>query len=318
MPLFFGNGMLLNLREMGKYILLLLGVFISFSVSGQITEGTLSSLEPDTIAGWRRGGIVQLGGSQVSLTNWIAGGQSSVALNGIVSLFARNTMEEAIWENFMDLGYGIIRQGQDNPWVKTDDRIDLTSKYTRTMTENWGFTGLMNFKSQFTEGFTQEGQRISTFMAPGFLIAAIGGEYRVRDNFSFFLAPLASKNTFVLDEELAQAGSFGVEAGQRYRLEFGSFFRMAYKRDVMENISFQTRLELFSNYLNKPQNIDVNWETLINLRVNRYISTTLTTNLLYDDDIAIPVDTTGDGINDSTGPRTQFKQVLTVGITVTF
>ncbi|MBA3901377.1 MAG: DUF3078 domain-containing protein [Bacteroidetes bacterium] len=290
----------------------------SFAAIGQVTEKELSKLKPDSIIGWKSGGLIQIGGSQVSLTNWIAGGQSSVAGNGLVNLFARKTMQKAVWENFLDLGYGLIRQGDDAAWRKTDDRIDFTSKYGRFMRENWNYTGLANFRTQFTEGVSDDGERISTFMAPGYFIAAIGLEYMPSENFSFFLAPFSSKNTFVMDQELADEGAFGVEPGSMFRSEFGGYFRMSYKRDIMENISFQTRVELFSNYLNNPENIDVNWEVLLNLRVNKYISTTLATNLIYDDDIAIPVDRTGDGIQESTGPRTQFKQVLTVGLAVTF
>ncbi|MDQ3191740.1 MAG: DUF3078 domain-containing protein [Bacteroidota bacterium] len=291
---------------------------ISFSAIGQVTEDEFGKVEADTILGWKKGGLIQIGGSQVSLTNWIAGGQSSVAVNGIVSLYARKTMESYVWENFLDLGYGLIRQGEQNPWRKTDDRLDFTSKFGRTITDNWNFTGLLNFKTQFTEGVAENGEKISSFMAPAYLIAAIGGEYKPNQNFSFFLAPLASKNTFVLDPQLSETGSFGVDPGSVYRSEFGGYFRMAYKVGIMENISFQTKVELFSNYLNNPENIDVNWETLLSLKVNKYISTTLATHLIYDHDIAIPVDRTGDGIFDSSGPRTQFKQVLTVGIAVTF
>ena len=86
----------------------------------------------------------------------------------------------------------------------------------------------------------------------------------------------------------------------------------------MENVVFQTKLDLFSNYLNKPQNIDVSWETLLSMKVNKFISATLSTHLLYDDDIKIAVDTDDDGVTDKTGPRIQFKEVLAVGFSLIF
>ena len=86
----------------------------------------------------------------------------------------------------------------------------------------------------------------------------------------------------------------------------------------MENITILTKLDLFSNYMDNPQNIDVGWETLLTMKVNKYISATLTTHLIYDDDIDIAVDTDNDGITDETGPRTQFKEVLGIGFTYNF
>ena len=88
---------------------------------------------------------------------------------------------------------------------------------------------------------------------------------------------------------------------------------MSYQREIMENISFQTKLDLFSNYLNNPQNIDIGWENLIALKVNKFISASLITNLIYDHDIDIARDTDNDGVIDRTGPTTQFKEIFGMG-----
>ena len=93
---------------------------------------------------------------------------------------------------------------------------------------------------------------------------------------------------------------------------------MTYNIEIMENVSFGTKIDLFSNYLKKPQNIDVNWETLLNMQANNFVTATISTNLIYDDDIKIEVDTNNDGIIDHRGPRIQFKEVLSVGLTVKF
>ena len=94
--------------------------------------------------------------------------------------------------------------------------------------------------------------------------------------------------------------------------------RAQFKKDVMENVNFQTRIDLFSNYSEEPTHIDVNWEVLIAMKVNKYISATVTTNLIYDHDVDIAVDEDGDDIIDAIGPRTQFKEVLGVGLSVKF
>jgi hypothetical protein len=102
------------------------------------------------------------------------------------------------------------------------------------------------------------------------------------------------------------------------RYEFGGYVRLFFKKDLMKNVNLQTKLDLFSNYLHNPQNIDINWEVLISMKVNKYITATINTQLLYDDDVMIAVDENGDGTPDSSGPRTQFKEVIGVGFSYKF
>jgi hypothetical protein len=98
----------------------------------------------------------------------------------------------------------------------------------------------------------------------------------------------------------------------------GAFLNVKYRRPVLPNVTVQSRLDLFSNYLRNPQNIDVNWETLINFKVNRFISASISTILIYDDDILVPIDTDGDDIMDGRGKRVQFKETLGIGLTYKF
>jgi hypothetical protein len=295
-----------------KHILIFAILFFSstklFSQVVETEEKLRKKPTADSLLGWKKGGIVNIGFSQVSLTNWAAGGQSSIAVNGLVSVFAHKTYKHAVWENFLDLGYGIIRQGEQGVWLKTDDRIDFSSKYGQRIAKSIYFAGLTNFKTQWTEGLNPENlnERISTFMAPGYWLTAIGLEYKPNKHFSVFTAPFTSKNTFVLDSAFSNAGAFGVTPGKKFRGEFGGYVRVNFNKDIMENINLKTQLDLFSNYLNKPQNIDVNWDLLISMKVNKFITTTIGTTLIYDHDIAIRSKT---GI----GPRTQFKQMLSVG-----
>jgi hypothetical protein len=159
---------------------------------------------------------------------------------------------------------------------------------------------------------------ISRFLAPGYLIGALGIDYKPNESFTAFVAPLTLKMTMVNDGDLSDEGAFGVEPGKRTYGEFGAYVRLFGKKTIMENVVFQTKLDLFSNYLHNPQNIDVSWETLLSMKVNHFISTTLSTHLVYDDDIKIPVDSNDDGITDKTGPRIQFKEVLAVGFSLIF
>jgi hypothetical protein len=307
------------MKKMISSVVLLLFVAGAFSQTTE-AEKQLKAQKVDTITGWKKGGMVNISSSQVSLTNWAAGGQSSVSLGGLLSLFANNKQEKSLWENYLDFGYGTMKQGKDEGWRKTDDKIDFTSKFGLNANKKLYYAALVNFKTQMTNGYNypNDTTKISGFLAPGYLLGAIGLDYRPNENFTAFFAPLTLKMTIVNDDVLADAGAFGIDPGDHVRSEFGGYLRVFLKKDLMENITFQTKLDLFSNYLHNPQNIDVSWESLLSMKVNKFISATLSTHLLYDDDIDIAIDDNDDGIVDKVGPRVQFKEVLAVGFSMKF
>jgi hypothetical protein len=317
--------------------------FISFllcftlnSASAQTTEAekAIRTISKDSILGWKTGGLIGLSISQASFTNWAAGGQNTIALSGIVNLFAKYKSEQASWDNMLDLGYGLLQQGKGADFIKTDDKVDFTSKYGRKASDKWYYAALVNFKTQMTAGYNYPNvtNKISDLLAPAYILAAIGMDYKPNDKLTAFIAPITSKNTIVNDDSLANVGAFGVEAatydidgtlltaGKKSRSEVGGYFRAVYQRTFFKDksVSITSKLDLFSNYKVNPQNIDVSWETIIGLKVNRFITTTITTHLLYDDDVAIGVDRDNDGLLDGTGPRTQFKEVIGVGLNVKF
>lgn len=307
---------------MKRKLLIGLGIMLSANLMiAQTTEAedALKARSDNKEEGWKKGGVFSLNFTQTSLTNWSAGGESSLALNGLLSAFANYSKGKSTWDNSLDLGYGFLKSG-DADLIKTDDKIDFMSKYGQEAFKNWYYAGLINFRTQMAPGYNypNDSIKISDLLAPAYILGAIGLDYKPNESFTLFIAPITSKTTIVNDETLSNAGAFGVDPGKTIRNEFGGYLRAIYVKDLMENINLNTKLELFSNYLENPQNIDVNWEVLLAMKVNKYISATLSTQLLYDHDIDIAVDTDGDDIPDGSGPRTQFKEVLGIGFTYKF
>lgn len=97
---------------------------------------------------------------------------------------------------------------------------------------------------------------------------------------------------------------------------------MAYNTNLVENVGLTTRIDLFSNYLNNPENIDINWEVLISMKVNKFMSSTISTQLLYDDDVTLqkkdPIVEDDVVIDSGRGPGVQFKEVLAIGFSYKF
>ena len=282
---------------------------------------------------WRIGGGPALTFSQVSLVNWAAGGQNSIAINSNFGIFADRIEGRGKWENSLDLAYGIINQEESSGFSKSNDLINLVTKYSYKMNAlggKWFFTGLLDFRTQFTDGFAtpQELQRISDFMAPGYLTVGTGVSYDPSDELSLSYQPLTGKFTFVADQELANQGAYGVDAavfdtdsvtiltpGKNSRAEFGSFFRAKYKTENIES-----RLELFTGYTDNLGEIDVNWQNSIVLQFTKVLSMNVFTHLIYDKDILIGRDENNDGqVDEGTErPRVQFKSVLGLGLSYKF
>lgn len=276
---------------------------------------------------WTKGGTIQLNMSQVSLTNWSAGGYSSLSGIGQFNAFANRKKGRHAWDNSVALAYGLLAQeGRDA--VKTDDRIELNTKYGYELKKAWYLAALAQFKTQFTEGTDEKtGTRISDFMAPGYLILGLGLDYKPNDNFSVFISPATAKFTFVTNQALADAGAFGVDPatyddlgvklsnGENSLFECGGYLKMMYTQDLAKNINFLTRADFFSNYLESPQNIDVNWETLFTFKVNDWFAATLSTLLIYDDQTQI-LKPWGDTNLEYVGKGTQFKETISLGITL--
>lgn len=272
---------------------------------------------------WKKKGDFSVNFSQVSFSNWAAGGKNSVSGVALFNYSANYLKDRMSWDNTLNMGYGLLKE-QSRDLVKSEDKLEINSKVGYKMTESgkWFFSGLTNFRTQFADGYNYTNKdnpdRISTFLAPAYLTFASGFDYKPNDKFSLFLSPLSSKLTFVVDDELSAAGAFGVDAGKKFRAEMGNTLKSELKFAVMKNVDAVTNLTLFSNYLKNPQNVDVNWDFRLNMKINEYLSANFLTNLVYDDDVRIPIDRNGDGVIDSTGRRIQLKQLFGAGLSFKF
>ena len=274
-----------------------------------------SQEKPDT-SYWKLGGLGSIALSQVSLTNWAAGGENSFSANILANGLANYNKGKSSWENILILGYGLMKQGEAG-MRKTDDRIDFASKYGRYAFKHWYYSAMFRFNTQFTDGYSYPNDSvvISRIMAPGYVNLSIGMDYKPSENFNVYIGTLSGKVTFVLDDTLSHYGAFGVESNKKVRYEFGGLIKSMYIREIVKNVTFLTRLDLFSNYLKHPEKVDVNWEVLLNMKINEYLSASINTLLIWDDDIKF-VDPENPAAAKKS--RVQFKEVFGIGLSATF
>jgi hypothetical protein len=288
--------------------------------------------------GWYKGGYSSLSFSQAGFSNWVQGGENSLSLTALFGAFAKAKTKKTFWDNYIDLAYGLLNGESYKKIRKNDDKIELTSLYGRHAFAKFYYSGLLNFKTQFAPGYNypNDSTVVSRFMAPGYLTVAAGLTWKPVSYFTLFVSPAAGRFVFVLDQELADIGSYGVDSaqydangikikdGQTVRPEFGANLNAIFEKEIVKNVSFKSNLTLFNNYTDKRvenrKNIDVDWQNGLNLKVNDFLAASVFTHMIYDDDILVPLyeDINGVKTEVGTGKRLQFKEIIGVGFSIKF
>lgn len=302
-----------------------------FSCAATFSWAQETPAAPDTANIWDFSGTGTINFSQVSLSNWAAGGKNTVSVLGIADLDADYKKGKNTWNNSLDLVYGLVKL-EDRRVQKSDDKLELNLKYGHRASKKWFYTAQLNLKTQLTPTYSiTRDTLLSNFFAPAYILTSLGMDYKPNAKLSVFVSPFTGKFTVVADQMLADRGAFGVNpadkdvegnripgTGDHVRREFGGYVNVRYKNEVLKNIVWQSKLDLFSNYLRKPENVDVNWENLFNFKVNKTVSASLFVHMIYDDDVNVDLDRNDDNKVDGSGPRLQLKQTLGIGISYKF
>ena len=288
---------------------------ISFLFTVFISIGLYAQEKENKSKYWKIDGNVSLNFSQVSLSNWSEGGEGSVAGTFLFKINANKKKGKHAWDNTLDFEYGRVKNDSEGS-KKSLDRLNFSSKYGYEIGNNWFFATLGDFKTQVDKGYNYPNKDvyISTFLAPAYLNIAVGFDYKPKDWISIFLSPADLKSTFVMDDDLSDAGSFGVDPGDKYKAEVGAFLKVVVnKKDFIKNVDFESTFDAFSSYTEDPKYVDMNWDIRFVMKVNKYLSANAGATFRYDNDIKY-IDSEGL----VHGPRVQVKQFLGIGISYKF
>ncbi len=259
---------------------------------------------------WKQGGFYSINLSQGSLSNWAAGGDNfSLSVNSLLSLFAFHKNGRHSWDNTFDFNLGYVNTTSLGS-RKNDDRFDLLSKYGYALTSQVNLSGLINLRSQIFNGFIFPDNvktYSSTFLSPGYFLLSPGLDYKPTKSLTIFISPVTARWVIVRDTALANKGLYGVEPGKQSVLEFGAFATIGYLKEFNQFITYKGRLDLFSNYRNKPQNIDLFMSNSLNAKIGKVLSVSWSVDLIYDDDVKLF------GKNQSS-PALQVKSLVGIGL----
>jgi hypothetical protein len=260
---------------MKKFLLLLL-----FVVSGVFAQETAT----DSTKHWTRKGVFTFLANQSSFSNWQAGGQNNFAGNVGINYDFNYKNGDWNWDNKIILSYGLTKiKGADTQ--KTDDRIELNSLLGKKASGEWFYSAFFNFKTQMDTGLDPATQtvKISHFFSPAYFQFGPGMLWKKSDNLKVNFAPATSKLIMVHDHFTDFGSSFGVEQGETTRYELGAAVNGYYKFNLMENVSVENALNFYSNYLEDPQNVDIDYQLNIVMKINKFLSTNFAFQTIYDD-----------------------------------
>jgi hypothetical protein len=253
--------------------------------------------------------------NQGYLENWAEGGENSMSALSIFK-FNLNYSYGKIrnWETTLEYRLGYLKAGE-SPIQKNDDKIELNTKFGKTAFNDWYYSALLNFKTQFLKGYDYPNDSIpvSEFLSPAYLVFSLGLDYKPSKKLTVLISPITSKFTIVADTINYDQTRFGVGQDEYVRKEIGAYVKAISKIKFTEKITLQNKINFFTNYVNKPQNIDVDWEVDLAIKLSDNIKLSVNAHLIYDDDVNY-VDKDGEVL----GPRLQFKEMLGVGFIYVF
>ncbi|MDB0040895.1 DUF3078 domain-containing protein [Algibacter sp.] len=318
-----------------KYSLFFL-VYLCFQFSNAQPDSLyIKEIKPEyTGPQWTQKNKASFDLSEVAFVNWNSGGSNSIS--GLLGLKSKLNYRDKffVWKNNVEVRYGVNKQ-EARELRKTDDLFEINSNmgYKPDSLSNWFYSARLNFRTQLTNGYNypNKDEPISRLLAPGYLFLGGGMEYGKNiDKLSFYFSPLTLKATFVLDEDLANIGSFGVTPavldpdgnviipGEQIRTEVGVLVTNSYEMELAENINVKNQVSLYSDYINNFGNLDLDWRIDFDFKVNSFIRATLGSHLRYDDDVKTQTPSDVEGEFDQAGAKVQWKQFLGVGFAIDF
>jgi len=259
---------------------------------------------------WKKGGMYRLNLGQGSLSNWAAGGDDfSISINTTLNLYASHKRKHFNWDNSVDLAFGYLKTTSLGS-RKNDDRIDVVSKYNYSISPKATVGLLGNLRTQFFNGYSYSATAskvyASGFLSPGYVLTSFGMDFKPKKELSMFVSPVTSRWVIVKNDSLITKASYGVDTGKHVINQLGAFATINYQKELVKNLTYKSRLDMFSNYKKNPLNVDVYMTNILAVKIFKMLSFSWSFDVIYDDDTRIfgP---------DKDAPALQLKSIVGAG-----
>ena len=307
------------------------------SQAAAIIKTTQTEDAAEKKSNWKVSGILTFNASATSLVNWAAGGNNNINMVAAanVSLLYKNG--PFAWDSNIDTDFGesYVDNSKHN-WQKTNDKLNVSTKFGWEMAKSWYLTALGSFKTQYAFGYDysqDELTPISQIMTPSYTDLSVGIDWKPSSIFTIYVSPIAGRITTATNEEL-RSKYFGADyynkflvdgiCSRNFQAEFGASLKAGVNYDKIENLKIISTVTVFTPYSAKPH-VDLDWDFSISYQFLKVLKVSLGTQLKYYDRVLfdkIDPETKAPILNaDGTvaqGPRVQFKTILGLGIGYSF
>lgn len=248
---------------------------------GTLTANAQEEKKEEPKDGWKRSGNISFLFNQSAFNNWLAGGTNNISGTIGLNYDFNYTKGDWAWDNKLIASYGVTKlKGEE--LQKTDDRLELNSLLGKKASGYWYYSAFFNFKTQISSTYVS-GEQTSHFFSPAYFQFGPGMLWKKHDNLKVNIAPATSKLIYVHKHLTDLGPAFGVKQNETTRYELGAAVNAYYKLDVMKNVSVENILNLYSNYLEDFQNVDIDYTVNVVMKVNKYLSANLSMQTIYDD-----------------------------------
>lgn len=259
-------------------------IVLSFVFLLAIVAVNAQEIIKDTTKLWTKEGNISLLFNQSAYNKqWLGGGTSNIAGNFNLNYDFNYKKGTVVWDNKLIAAYGLTKIKGDNKIAKTDDRLELNSLWGKKAKGDWYYSLFFNFKTQMDAGYDKDDVKISHFFSPAYTQFGPGMLWKKSNNLSVNFSPATAKLILVHEHFTEFGPSFGVLQGDSSRFEFGASISANYKFSVMANVTIENRLNLYSNYLENPQNVDIDYQMNLVMKINKYLSANVALRTIYDD-----------------------------------
>jgi len=288
---------------------------------------------PKKTSNWKIGGNGSLNFSQVYYSNWDKPIPNQMSVLAIINLVANYAYKNLKYENTFELNHERYKMDEYRQMRIGKDRVEINLRLGYKAFKHWNYSSEWKFISQIFNGYlypwNAEPSVITKFMSPGFMNMKVGLDFKPSQNFSLMLAPITFNYTYVLDTTLkTPVQQYKIEVGKNRLIEKGGSLTLRFTVDLSEEISYANNLILFSNYLHRPENVDILWESSLVMKVNKFLNSNIRTQLMYNDDKLVPLivkDQYGQRVYKTDennkivyGKLVQFNELLSIGFSYKF
>lgn len=253
--------------------------------------------------------LAQFSQNSVS-SNWYQGGNSNVAILGILSADLNyDDKKNTQWENHGEwrMGFNSVSGDTLRLLNTNDDVLKMTSKFGFRANGNWFYSGSVDFSTQFFNSYRGVNSTVlkTSFLAPVRFNIGIGFDYKYQKIFSLMLSPIAYKYIYVNENTHVDPNLFGIKTGRNTLKEVGSSFKACLSYVPLREIQVDSKLSFYTNY----QNVEIDWETVCNFTINRFLSARISFNPRYDNTVIMAP---------GEHAKLQFKQLMSLGFSHKF